>query len=185
METKYYILLLDQSSQGDEDFHLSMLNIAGFNIPLYGSSGDFGCTSLRLILKARNKPEEIIKQIEALSIVNNVTLVPISSPFEQSELLELRDVFLKIGWDAQDVSGDELSIFFQSNLKGQNTHYIDFDHKRHRTSPVKISIKRLQDHPNFKPEWIRETNIDFESLPDKEFTKDDFTTVEIKSTSYE
>lgn len=185
METNTYILYIEQSSQGDEDFYITVLNITGGSLPLYGSSGDFGCVSLRLIYKARNKPEEIKRQIEALPIVNNITLIPISSPIEQSELVGLRNIFLKIGWDTQDVSGEELSTFFQSILKGQNTHYIAFDHIRHRTSPVKISIKKLQDHPNFKPEWIRETNIDFENLPDKEFTKDDFTTVEIKSTSYE
>jgi hypothetical protein len=184
MASKSYILYIEQSSQGDVDFTLSTLNIAGVSIPLYGRSGDFGCVSLRLLLKARNKPTEIKKQLEAISIVNNVTLVAVSSPLEESEISDLRNIFLKIGWDTQEVSREDLSIFIESNLQGRYTHYIDFDHKRHRNLPVKISIKRLQEHPNFKPEWIRETNIGLENLPDKEFTREDITTTIIESTSY-
>ena len=187
MNTKSYLLYIDQASQGDEDFTLSLLNIAGFNFPLYGSSGDFGCVSLRLLLKARNTPEEIKKQLEALSIVNKLTLVPISNPLQHSELTELQNIFLIIGWDTQEVSKEELSMYIQSNLLGQNTHYLDFDHKSHKTSLMKVRIKRLQDHPDFKPEWIRETNIDLENLPDKEFTREDITysTVKVSSSSYE
>jgi len=185
MNTKSYILYIDQSSQGDEDFTLSLLNIAGFNFSLYGSSGDFGCVSLRLLLKARNTPEEIKDQLEALSIINKVTLVPISNPLKQTELLELRNIFLIIGWDTQEVKEEELSMYIESNLQGRNTHYIDFDHKSDRNSTVKIRIKRLQDHPDFKPEWISETIIDLENLPDKEFTREDiiYSTVR-RSTSY-
>jgi hypothetical protein len=187
METKNYILFINQSSQGDENFILSLLNIAGFNFPLYGYSGDFGSESIRLLFNARNTSDEIKKRLETLSIVNEVILVPISNPLNQSELSEVRNIFLKIGLDTQEVSEEELTMYIQSNLIGRNTHYIDFDNKNDRTSRVKIRIKQLQEHPDFKPEWIRETNIDLENLSDKEFTREDITcsTVIITSTSFE
>lgn len=186
MHTDSYILYINQSSQEDLDFSLSLLNIAGFNFPLYGSSGDFGCVSLRLLLKARNTPEEIVRQLEDLSIVNKVSLVSISKPLTDSELVELRNIFLLIGWDTQDISEEELNMYIQSHLQGRSTHYLDFDQKRSNNSLVKVRVRRLEDHPNFKPEWIKERKIDLSKFSDKEFTRDDFSYTTIRgSASYE
>ncbi len=64
-------------------------------------------------------------------------------------------------------------MFLNSNLHGQVTHYIDYDHKRMRFPPVKISIKPIQDHPQYTPDWLKERNIMPQDLANKEFTLSD------------
>jgi len=183
MTPETYLLCIEQSSQGDLELTLSILNIAGRGSAFYGSSNDSGSISLWLIFKGKNNPAEIKKQLEAISPIQKVTVVTISSPMKESEITDLRAVFLKIGWDAQDISNQDLSMFIYAKLHRQETHYIDYDHKRIHHSPVKIIIKPLQDHPDFSPDWLKQTNFRLQDLPDKVFTKDDIKVEEIVVTS--
>ncbi len=183
MEPNSCLLYIEQSVPGDTDFAVSVLNIAGFGQPLYGTSSDAGCASLNLIVDARNEPAEIKKQLEAIPIVQQVTLVALSHPLDGATIAGIRDVFLKIGLNTQKISDEALSMFIAAKLQGRNTHYIDFTHARHRRLPVIISIQPIQDHPDFKPEWIQADASAMEGLTDKIDTPKDVTTITIESTS--
>ncbi|HEY1019516.1 MAG TPA: hypothetical protein VGE25_10975 [Sediminibacterium sp.] len=173
MTQESYILYIEQSSMGDLEVTLSILNIAGIGYSLHGSSSDTGCASLWLIYSGKNNPEEIKKQLEKIPPIKKVTVITISNPMKESEIADLRAVFLKIGWDATAISTEELSMFLNDQLQGQKTHYIDFDHKKMWRHPVKIKIKPLQEHPNFSQDWLQETHFKLQDLTDKEITKDD------------
>lgn len=178
-----YILYIEKSSQGDLELTLSILNIAGIGSAFFGSSNDSGSVSLWLIFKGKNTPAEIKKQLEAISPIKKVTVITISSPLKEAEITELRTVFLKIGWDAQDISDADLSMFIHSKLHRQEKHYIDYDFKKMGKSPVKIKIKPLQDHPDFSPDWLKETNFKLQDLTDKAFTREDIKVEKIEFTS--
>jgi hypothetical protein len=179
MAPESYILFIEKSSQGDIEHTLSILNIAGRGCAFYGSSSDSGSVSLWLIYQGKNNPAEIKKQLEEIAPIKKVTVVTISSPMKEFEITELRSVFLKIGWDARDISDADLSMFITAKLQQQETHYIDYDHKKIHHSPVKIKIKPLQDHPDFSPDWLQEKKLRPQDLPDKTFTKDDIKVSEI------
>lgn len=184
MTPRSYILYIEKSSQGDIEHTLSILNIAGMGVAFYGGTNDSGSVSLWLIFKGKNNPAEIKKQLEAIAPIKKVTVITISSPIQESEITDIRSVFLKIGWDSQGVSNADLSMFINSKLHHQETHYIDYDHKKMHHSLVKIKIKPLQDHPNFSPDWLKETNFRRQDLPDKEFTRHDIKVEIIESISF-
>lgn len=178
-----YILFIEKSSQGDIELMLSILNIAGRGFSFYGSSNDSTSLSLWLIFNGKNNPAEIKKQLEAISPIKKVTVITVSSPIKETEIKALREVFLKIGWDSQDVSNEELSMFIKAKLHHQETHYIDYDHKKIQSSPVKIKIIPIQNHPDFSLDWLKEKKFNPEDLTNKEFTKDDFKIETIEFTS--
>lgn len=173
MASESYFLCIEKSSQGDAVLHLSVLNIAGRGFAFYGSTNDSRSLSLWLIFKGKNNPEEIKKQLEAILPVTKVTVIPLSNPIKESEITDLRTVFLKIGWDSQNVSDGDLSMFINSKLHGQVSHYIDIDHKKKRVLPLKIHIKPIQLHPQFTTDWLKKREINLQDLPAKEFKLSD------------
>jgi hypothetical protein len=184
MASNGYFLCLEKSSEGGVDLLVSILNTAGRGSAFYGAGNDAGSISLWFIYKPRNSPAEIKKQLEANPIVRKVTVVELSRPVTETELTELRAAWLQIGWDTSDITQAELSDYINTQLAGQHSYYIDGGSAPPRRLPVKIRIRRLQDHPGYSPDWPMQSNYDPENLPDRDFTADDFIieTVEFTST---
>ena len=57
--------------------------------------------------------------------------------------------------DTAGVSDNELSLFIDTKLEGQYTYYIDPAFKRNERGLTNIRIKRVEDHPQFSPDWLK------------------------------
>jgi len=175
MEIYSYIMTIATSQTGVEVF-LSIKNIAGTGHAQYGRSGDFGNVEMWIVPKSIKNKEELVSQLQAVPFIQQVSVVALSKPVTNNELLEVRELFNGLGWDTSDVKDDELSLFLNAKLQGKYTYMLDFEHGKGR-APEKVRIIRTEEHPHFSPEWLANSDNEEEIL-DRELMIDD---LEIRS----
>jgi hypothetical protein len=176
-----YLLSITTSSQETEVI-LAILNTAGRGHALFGTSNEVVSKTLWFIPKGRKNKEEVTIQLKAIPAIQQVSVVALSQPLGSTELAEIRELFNDFNLDAKDVSDDELSLFIDSKIQGKYSYYIDFDHKNTRWEKAKIHIKRLEDHPQFSPDWVKRENSITESDMERDLSMDD---IEVHTISFE
>jgi hypothetical protein len=175
MEIFSYIMTVDTSQTGVEVF-LAIKNIVGTGHAQYGKSGDFGNVEMWIVPKSKKSKEELVRQLQAVPFIQQVSVVTLSKPVTNNELLEVRELFNSLGWDTSDVKDEELSLFLNVKLQGKYTYMINLEHGKGRATE-KVRIIRAEEHPHFSPEWLTSSDHEEEIL-DRELTIDD---LEIRS----
>jgi hypothetical protein len=174
MPVSYLISVI--TSQKDVEVILAILNIAGKGHAFHGfSNGDIS-TDLWIIPKGKKNIQSVITELQTIPAIRSVTIVALSNPVKNSELLEVRKLFADVGWDASSVPDNTLSLFINAKLKGQYTCYIAYNHRE--KLPVKIEIKLIEEHPLFSPDWLKAADYTEDEIQSSDLTIDD---IEIRS----
>lgn len=170
-----------QDTAGDVSFEaktergLAILNIT-HGINMYGSTDETGSTELWVVPAPTKRKDELTEQLLSVKGISSVSVVTLSKPIKSVELNEVRKLYLNLGVDASKVSDDKLAMFIDDVLQQQYAYYMDYDFKKTRTSPVEVSIKRIEEHPHFSPEWLKHRSGKKEALPNWPLTMDDVET---------
>lgn len=170
MTTASYLMSIT-TSQKNVEVILAILNIAGMGQAFYGENDGTVGTDLWIIPKSKKSTQEVTTQLQAVPAIRSVSVVQLSKPVKETELVEVRELFAGIGWDASSVTDEELSLFINAKLQGQYTYYIDHDQKKKGKEPAKIRIRPAQEHPYFSPDMLKES--DYTKDDDRELTIDD------------
>jgi hypothetical protein len=165
-----YIISVSTSQSNTEDVP-TVLKIAGQGLVLVATSTEAHVTHLYAIPAGKISKQELATQLRAVTGISKVSVVALSKSIKKTELSEVRKIFAGFDWDSSSVSDDELSLFIVSKLKGQHIYYIDLDFKKIGKGPVKMHIKRLEEHPEYSPDWLKKKEIQ-----DRKQTLDDIET---------
>lgn len=177
MAFSYFISVTTQ--QMNAEIILAILNIAGRGQSVYGFSNGTITTDLWIIPKGNRNRQEVITQLQAVPGIQSVSIVALSNPINEKELLEVRELFTQIGWDARSITDEKLLLYINSKLQGQYRFYIDHAHTEHtKNNPAKINIRPIEEHPAFTPEWLQSTARSNSDLQDRMLTIDD---IEVES----
>lgn len=179
METFSYIMTVSTSQAAVEVF-LAIRNIAGTGRAQYGRSGDFGNVELWIVPKSKKSKEELIAQLQTVPFIQTVSVVELSKPVTNKELLEVRELFNSLGWDTDNVKDEELLLFINARIQGKYTYLLEVVHDKDRARD-KISVIRAEEHPHFSSEWLANDGYE-EDMLDRELTVDD---LKIESISIE
>ena len=152
-----YIISISTSQNNTEDMR-TVLKIAGQGQVLFGTSTEAQCTNLYATQAGKKSKQKLTTQLQAVPGFSKVNVVALSRSIKKTELSEVRKIFADLDWDSSSVSDDELSFFIVSKLKGQSIYYIDLGYKRIGKGPVKMSIKRLEEHPQYSPDWLKKSD---------------------------
>jgi hypothetical protein len=172
MTTVSYLMSVT-TSQNDVEVTLAILNIAGMGQAFYGERDSTGGTDLWIIPQSKKSSQEVTTQLQAVPAIHSVSVVPVSKPVKETELTEVRELFVGIGWDASSVTDEELSLFINAKLQGQYTYYIDHDKKKKGKEPVKIRIRPSEEHPHFSPDWLKKNDYTEDDVQNRVLTIDD------------
>ena len=172
MTTASYLMSIT-TSQKNVEVILAILNIAGMGQAFYGEDDGTVGTDLWIIPKSKKSRKEVTTQLQAVPAIRSVSVVQLSKPIKEAELVEVRELFAGIGWDASSVTDEELSLFINAKLQGQYTYYIDHDQKKKGKEPAKIHIRPAQEHPYFSPDMLLESDYTEDNAQDRELTIDD------------
>jgi hypothetical protein len=181
-----YIISITTSPRNAEDM-MTVLKIAGQGQMLAGTSTEILNSCLYAIPTGKKSKQKLAIELQAVPSFSNVHVVALSKSIKKAELSEVRKIFAGFGWDSSSVSDEELSLFIVSKLKGEYTYYIDIDNKRIGKRTVKIYIKRLEDHPQFSPDWLKKGDRKKNEIQNGKQTLDDIETgtVLLKSAAVE
>ena len=157
-----------------DDFHSKEAVVAIFNMS-GGAQMHFGLghTSFWIIPNSNKNREETIAQLEAVPGLQSIYVVTLSNPVKKEEVLEVREMMKAFSIDTSAVKDALFSSYLNSILNNKPTYYLDFDNELFRFGQTKLSIKVLEDHPDFSPEWLQPYPC--EDIG-REFTVDDFVT---------
>lgn len=150
--TSYLIAIASKSLT--TEYINEVFEIAGTGKAISGVSNDDVQTDLWIIPKGRRNSEEVTKQLQALQNIQAIHIVALGNPVETSDLPAVRQLFADIGLNAAAVPDASLLTFLNTKLNGQHSFYIDFDPLA--PTPNSISIKSIQEHPQFSLPWIKE-----------------------------
>ena len=153
-----YIISVSTSQNNTEDL-LNVLRIAGQGQFILGTTTETLSTHLYAIAAGKKSKQELATQLHAVPGFSKVHLVALSKSIKKTELSEVRKIFDEFDWDSSTVSDDELSSFIDSKLNGQHTYYLDLDYKKRGKGPVKMYVKRLEEHPQYSPDWLKITDL--------------------------
>lgn len=168
------------SSQNHTEVLLAILNKAGRGQSFYGFGSD-GCDYLELwiIPKGKKTRQDVLTELQAVPAIHTVDIVALSKPVKETELLELRMLFTKLGWDVNSVTNEELLLFLDDIVQLKFNHYLEVDDMRRSVTPAKMQIKSWKDHPDFSPDWLVEQEPIEEEMPDRDLTVDDIEVISI------
>jgi len=176
-----YIISISTSNSNTENV-LAVLKIAGQGQVLFGTTTEALYTHIYAISAGKKSKQELSAQLQAVPGLSRIDVVALSKSIKKTELSAVRKIFAGFDWDSSSVSDDELSLFIVSKLKGLYTYYIDLDHKRIGKGPVKMSIKRLEEHPQYSPDWLKEGDRKKKERQNRKQTHDD---IEIRTVLFE
>jgi hypothetical protein len=181
MTTVSYLISVT-TSQNDAEVTLAILNLAGKGQAFYGQTDDSGSTDLWIIPDSRKNRQELTTHLQAVPAIRSVSIVPLSKPIKEAEFAEVRELFAEIGWDASDVTDQELSSFINDKLEGKYTYYIDHDPRKNGKVPAKIRVRPLTQHPHFSPDWLKKSDDAKDDIEDRELKIDDIEIREVTIT---
>lgn len=176
MEVFSYILTVTTPQPGVE-VYLAIRNIAGTGRAQYVRTTDSGSVEVWIVPKSKRSKAELITQLQELPFINQVSVVPLSKPVTNHEVLEVRELFNNLDWDMSNVKDEEMSLFLNAKLDGKSTYMIGLEHPKGPTSE-RVRIIRAEDHPHFLPEWLIIDEEENEIL-DRELTIDDLETYSV------
>jgi hypothetical protein len=168
-----YLLSIVTTQKNVEDT-IAVLNTAGRGQAFYGFSNGIVHTELWIIPKGKSNSKDITNKLQTIPTIRSISVVALSNPVREQELLPVRELFTQIGWDSSSVSNDELSLFINAKLQGFYTYYIDYNSREE--VPKKIQIKPIEEHPQFSPDWLVSAEHTEEEIPDRDLTIDDLET---------
>lgn len=173
-----YLISVTYRQNSGVDVILAILNIAGRVRALLGSSSGVVSKGLWIIPNGKKDKQELITELQAVPSIHKVSIIALSKPIKRKELAEVRELFAGYGLDASSVTDNELLLFINDKIQGQCNYFINEDFDREQ---AKISIKCIEDHPHFSPDWLKKNNHIEEEWPDRELTIDDieFRTIEV------
>ena len=157
----------------------AVLKIAGSGEMFFGSTIENINNHLFVVRENKKSTQEFTAQLQAVPGISKVVVAAISQPVTDIELSEVRELFAGLDWDANDVTDDQLSLFIDDKLRGQYTYYIDLGHKKNSGGTISMRIKRLEEHPEFSPDWLMATGGTKEKRQDEEPSFDDIETGEL------
>jgi|SRR5688572_3858458 len=170
-------LITVTASESDRQGVQTVLKIAGCGQEFFGSTTEAVSIHLFVIRESKKSPQELTTQLQAVPGFLKVAVIALSTPIREAELSEVRELFTGLGWDASGVANDELSLFINDKLLGQYTCYIDLDRKKYG-GLITMRIKRLEDHPQFSPDWLKDNGRKKEGIQDEEQSFEDIETHE-------
>ena len=162
-----YIISVTTSQNNPEDL-LTVLKIAGQGQFILGTSTETLSTHLYAMAAGKKSRQELATQLQAVPGFSKVHVVALSKSIKKTELSEVRKIFDEFDWDSSSVSDDELSSFIVSKLKGQHTYYLDLDYKKRGKGAVKMYVKRLEEHPQYSPDWVKITDREKKATNDSD-----------------
>jgi hypothetical protein len=170
MDKISYIMTLATSRTGVEVF-LTIRNIVGSGSAEYGRSGDFGNVQMWIVPKCKKSKEELVTKLQAVPLIQQISVVTLSNPIGSNELVEVRELFNSLNWDTSNVTDERLSLFLNAKLQGKYTYMLDFEHRKGRNT-AKVRIIPAEEHPHFSPQWLVSEKPEEEIL-NRELTIDD------------
>lgn len=171
-----YLIFTTTNPQKNAEVMLAILNIAGSGQAFHGSSNEVVSTNLWIVPYGKRDKQELTSMLQKVTSIRSLSVVALSSPIREEELVEVRHLFAQVGLDASNVTDDSLLLFINAKLQGQYTYYIHYDNIG--KWPVKIQVKPIKEHPHFSPDWLTARGNAEDEMPDKEFTIDD---IEVRS----
>ena len=160
----------------DREAMLAVQKITRQGQVLFGLTKEAVSTHLYVIPANKNSAPELTSQLQAVPGFSQVHVVAFSNPIKETELSEVRKIFAGVDINASSVSDDELSLFIDSKLQGQYTYYIHLDHKPNKKGLFDMHIKLLTEHPQYSPDWIKDTVRTKKEKQDTEQPFDDIET---------
>jgi hypothetical protein len=148
-----YIISLKTSS--DSGAALVLYEILRNVQVLCGSSNESINTRLYIIRAAEKSEQDIFKQLQAVTKIQDFSIVPLSVPINTEELKKVRKLFSGMNWDASNVSDKELSMYLADKLQGGWAYYIGTQHSGKGSMMPKMYVKRLEEHPEYSPDWSK------------------------------
>ena len=156
-----------------------VLKIAGRGQMIFGSTMEDISNHLFVIRDSEKSAQEITTELQAVPGFSKVAVVALSKPVNETEIAEVRKLFAGLDWDTSNVTDDELTLFIDDKLPGQYRYYIDLNHNRNGSGKIVMRIKRLEDHPQFTPDWLISNGGKKEELQSEKQSFDDIETHEI------
>lgn len=175
-------LLSVSTSRPQTEMIVAIFNTAGRGHVIFGTSNEEVSKTLWLIPKGQKNKEEVARQLQAISREQQIAIVALHQPLEVNQVTEIRALFNDFNLDPSDVTDGEISLFINSQIERTYSHYIDIDHTSRRSGQHKVSIKRLEDHPQFSPDWLKAKSEITEYDIDRDITIDD---IEVRTVSFE
>ncbi|GEM_PF-2920011 len=170
MEKFNYIITITTAQNGAE-FFLAVRNTIGKGRPQYGGSYEHGSVELWIVGGVKKSQKELITKLQAVPFVHKVSVVLLSSPVTNKELLDVREILKNIDLNTDTVSDELLSLFIEAKLQGKHTYGFEIEHGQ-KGMPKKVRIIPAQEYPDFSPEWLTYNDNDYEIL-DRDLTMDD------------
>jgi hypothetical protein len=177
-----YLILLTSTSQLTGEVTQNIHRCAGYGYALYGSSTNFICQTLWLIRRPKNDINLIQQTLSVIPTLQSVSIVPLDIPILPSQVTGIRNLFTALEWISTSVTDSAISDYFESELKGTQTLYFNFDH---HTKNKRLTFKLLKDLPEYSTEWEERQRNFSEAianglLDDIDSSNLTYTTVEIK-----
>ena len=140
--------------QSEAEAVLSVLKIVGSGQVFFGSGDGLVTTNLMAIPANGKSTKELTAQLEAVSVIRSVFVIAISDPISQAELSGVRNLFASVNRDTSDIGDEQLTLYIASKLRNEYTYYLDIAQRRNEKGLFNVRIKRLEEHPEFTPDWI-------------------------------
>lgn len=156
-----------------------VLKIAGRGQMFFGSTTEDISNHLFVIPNSEKDLQEITTELQAVPGFSKVAVVALSKPVKETELSEVRKLFVRFDWDTSNVTTSELGLFIDDKLLGQYTYYIDLTHNLNGSGKLSMRIKRLKDHPQFSPDWLIDSEDKKEGRQNEEQFPDNIETHEL------
>ena len=162
--------------QSEQEVGLAIYKILSPCHVLMGFGSDkIAMTNLYVSTATHSSASELKNELKALKGVSQVLVSPLSSPIKPDELAEVRSAFAAIDRDATSVSDELLSMYLNLKLQGKYTHYMDFGFKPNSKGLFPMRINRLEDHPEFSPEWLKDTAVNMSEGKEEYFVSGSMT----------
>jgi hypothetical protein len=167
-----YLLSVTITEHSKEQL-LALMNIGGSVHLLAGRLYDSVEKKLLVIYQSKNHLEELAIALEAVPGVIEPRVVNWAEPPATAEIAAARALFLHIGWDTVGISDELLIQYINNALQGKPRLYVDQDPKKLQKGVDRISIKPIEEHPQFSRDWLKGQNRSITPDPDRVFTNDD------------
>jgi len=142
------LLILLELKEYSDDLYFTIVNSIGRGYH-YSKEDNVSRTELWMIPKARKEKNEIINQLKAIEVVQNVSLVTIENSAKSVDLKAVRQLFTAYGWDAGSIKDEELLLYLNSTFQLQGTYYIDFESGKPGAKSHRIFIKPIPENPSY------------------------------------
>ncbi|HEV7334041.1 MAG TPA: hypothetical protein VGN63_23605 [Flavisolibacter sp.] len=125
---------------------------------LFVKTGNGVSTDLFIISTEEIDKTEVRSRLQSIPGSQNVLVTAFSNPLAVTEGSEVRKLFAAIGLNAGNVPDADLSMYLNNILAGNYSHYLDVGRQPNEQGLCALTIKRLEEHPQFSPDWFKNTS---------------------------